>query len=103
MNTATASAPAFQSVEAFRDNTSLLRCEFGGRFNPYTFVITCPDGTLMWGEQLPLATDNKGHTISLPEIVADKVILTHADGTIEELICQDAVAAEHEESSSARW
>jgi hypothetical protein len=108
MSTATASAPAlpmaFQSVEAFRDDVSLLRCEFGGRSSPYTFVITCPDGALMWGEQLPETTDHNGNPIALPKIVADKVVITHVNGAIEELICQDTVSAEGEESSSAaRW
>lgn len=89
MSTATAPAsPALKSVEAFRDDVSLFRCDFGDYSGPDTFVITCTDGALLWGHRLPETTDRQGRARTLSEIVADKVIVTHTGGAIEELICQ---------------
>src|SRR6185503_11925889 len=86
----TASAPALKSVEVFKDSVSLFRCDYGANPGPQTFVVVCPDGAVLWGERLPEMTDRRGEAIALPEIVADKVVVTHAGGTVNELICGDA-------------
>jgi hypothetical protein len=92
MSTATALAtPALKSVEVFRNAVSLFRCDYGAQAGAYPFVVTCPDGTVLWGQQLPEATDQQGKAVSLPGIVADKVVITHADGAIEEQSCRELV------------
>jgi hypothetical protein len=89
----TATAPALKSVEAFRADVSLFRCDLGAPVSAYPFVITCPDGTVLWGQRLPETTDQADKkTRTLPEIVADKVMVTHASGWIEELVCHDVPA-----------
>ena len=85
MSTATASA--LKSVEVFKDNVSLFRCDYGANPVPQTFVVVCPDSAVLWGQRLPGMTDQRGEPITLPEIVADKVVVTHAGGKIHELIC----------------
>ena len=83
----TATAPALKSVEVFKDNMSLLRWDAGNHPRPYPFVVVCPDGTILWGQRLPEITDHRGEIVALPEIVADRVVVTRAGGTVEELIC----------------
>ena len=87
----TATAPAVNFVEVFRNDVSLVRCHFSEHDVPYPFVITCPDGKLLWGPGLTEITDQEAQANTLPEIVADKVVLKHAHGEIEELLCQDAL------------
>ena len=88
----TATAPALKSVEVFKDSVSLFRCDYGANPGPQTFVVVCPDGAVLWGQRLPEMTDQRGEAITLPEIVADKVVVTHAGGTVDELVCSDAPA-----------
>ena len=88
----TATAPALKSVEVFKDSESLLRVDFGANPSPQTFVVVCPDGAVLWGQRLPEVVDRSGEAITLPEIVADKVVVTHAGGEVDELICNDAPA-----------
>ena len=90
MSTATASA--VNSVEAFRNNVFLLRCHLSSPDGPYPFVITCPDGKLLWGSRLMELTDQEAQAKALPEIVADKVIVKHVGGEIEELVCEDSLS-----------
>jgi hypothetical protein len=89
---ATATAPALKSVEVFKGDVSLLRWDVGNNPGPYPFVIICPDGAILWGQQLPETTDHRGEIIALPEIVADRVVVTQAGGTVEELTCNDPSA-----------
>ncbi len=83
----TATAPALKSVEVFKDSVSLFRCDYGANPGPQTFVVVCPDGVVLWGQRLSEMTDRRGEAITLPEIVADKVVVTHAGGNIDELVC----------------
>jgi len=82
-----AAASVVNSVEAFRDNVFLVRCHLSHPDGPYPFVITCPDGKLLWGLRLTEAAHQEPPVLALPEIVADRVVLKHAGGEIEELIC----------------
>lgn len=85
----TATAPALKSLEVFKGGVSLLRCDYGASPSPQTFVVVCPNGAVLWGQRLPAMVDQRGETIALPEIVADKVVVTHRGGTVDELICAD--------------
>lgn len=97
----TATTPALKSVEAFRDEVSLFRCDYGAQVAAYPFVITCPDGTLLWGQRLPATPEQQGKARTLPEFVADKVVVTHAGGRVEELNCNDLPAELKREEASA--
>jgi hypothetical protein len=105
MSTATApttTAPV-KSIELFREEISLLRYDFGASNDPCSFAVVCPDGTSLWCEQLP-ETDQRGKVHSLPEIVADRIVMTYVDGKTEERVCQNAEPEpKREKSSSARW
>jgi hypothetical protein len=89
----TATAPALKSIEAFKGSVSLFRFDFGNNPGPYPFVVVCPDGSLLWGQRLPESTDRRGEPIMLPEIVADKVVVRHTGGTVDELVCNGAPAS----------
>jgi len=88
----TATAPALKSVEVFKDSVSLFRCDYGANPGPQTFVVVCHDGAVLWGQRLPEVFDRSGEAITLPEIVADKVVVTYAGGTVDELICGTALS-----------
>lgn len=88
----TATAPTLKSLEVFKGGVSLLRCDYGAIPASQSFVVVCPDGAILWGQRLPEMTDQRGEAITLPEIVADKVVVTRAGGTVDELVCRDAPA-----------
>jgi hypothetical protein len=85
----TATALALKSLEAFKDSVSLFRFDFGANPGRHPFVVVCPDGSVLWGQRLPETTDRRGEAVTLPEIVADKVVVTHTGGAVDELICAD--------------
>ena len=87
---ATGTATGLKWVEVFKGGMSLLRWDAGSQPGPYPFVVVCPDGAILWGQRLPETTDLRGKSITLPEIVADKVVVTHTGGTVDELICNDS-------------
>jgi hypothetical protein len=87
MALSTAIAPALKSIEVFKDSVALFRCDYGTNPGPQTFVVLCPDGSILWGQRLPAEADRSGQLVTLPEIVADEVVVTRAGGAVEELIC----------------
>jgi hypothetical protein len=86
---ATGTATGLKSVEVFKDGVSLCRWDAGANPVPFPCVVVCPDGRFLFGKRLPERTDNRGEPIALPEIVADKVVVTHTSGTVDELICNN--------------
>jgi hypothetical protein len=107
MSTATAGAPttaAVKSIELFLEGVTLLRYDFGASNEHCSFVVNCPDGTSLWCQQTP-EIDQQGKVHTLPEIIADRVVMTYVDGKSEERVCQSVTTAapEREESSTARW
>lgn len=92
MSTATApAAQTLKSVEIFREDVSLLRCDYVDNPGSFGFHVACPDGTSLWGQQLTETPDQRGEPRLLPVIVADKVVVTQSGKVVEELICQESV------------